>query len=87
MTTKNDRGYRLILNLKNLNENIEHIDFKMHGLKDILKMVEKNCFMTSLDIKDVYYSIPVDENSQKYLKSIWNRRDSSLINYSVVFFC
>ena len=31
----------------------------MHGLKEILKMVEKNCFMASLDIKDAYYSIPV----------------------------
>ena len=68
MTTKNDGGYRLILNLKNLDENIKHIHFKMHSLKEILKMVEKNCFMASLDIKDAYYSIPVDDSSQKYLK-------------------
>ena len=46
-------------------ENIEHIHFKMHGLKEIVKMVEKNCFMVSLDIKHVYYSIRVDESSQK----------------------
>ena len=46
-------------------ENIEHIHFKMHDLKEIVKMVEKNCFMVSLDIKDVYYSIRVDESSQK----------------------
>ena len=52
VTTKNDGGYRLILNLKNLNENIELIHFKMHNLKEILKMVEKNYFMASLDIKD-----------------------------------
>ena len=45
MATKNDRWYRLILNLKNLNENIEHIYFKIQGLKEILKMVQKNCFM------------------------------------------
>ena len=40
-------GYRLLLNLKSLIETIEHIYFKMHGLKEILKMVEKNCFMPS----------------------------------------
>ena len=61
----------MILNLKNLNENIKHIHFKIHGLKEIVKMVEKNCFMASLDIKDLYYSIRVDESSQKYLKFIW----------------
>ena len=71
VTTKNDGGYRLILNLKNLNENIH---FKMHSLKEILKMVETNCFMTSLDIKDAYYSIPIDESSQKYLKFKWKEQ-------------
>ena len=33
VTIENDGGYRLILNLKNLNENIEHIHFQMHSLK------------------------------------------------------
>ena len=28
----------------------------------------RNCFMTSLDIKDAYYSLPVD---QKYLEFYW----------------
>ena len=64
----------MILNLKNLNENIEHIHFKIHGLKEILKMVEKNCFMASLDIKVAYYLIPVDETSEKYLKLIWKEQ-------------
>ena len=46
----------------------------MKILKEILKMVEKNCFMTSSDVKDAYYSIPVDESSQKYLKFIWKEQ-------------
>ena len=29
-------------------------------------MAETNCFMASLDKKDAYDSIPVDESSQKY---------------------
>ena len=37
-------------------------------------MVEKNCFMASLDIKDAYNSTPVDESSQKYLKFIWKEQ-------------
>ena len=31
----------------------------------------RNCFMTSLDIKDAYFSLPVDESFQKYLKFYW----------------
>ena len=37
-------------------------------------MIEKNCFMASLDIKVAYYLIPVDETSQKYLKRIWKEQ-------------
>ena len=70
VTTKNYAGYKLILNLKNLNQYIDHIHFKMHGLKEILKMVEKKCFVTFLDIKDVNYSALVDESSQKHVKFI-----------------
>ena len=42
----------------------------MHGLNEILKLVERNCYMAALDIKDAYYSIPVEENFQKYLKFV-----------------
>ena len=71
---KNYAGYKLILNLKNLNQHIDHIHFKMHGLKEILKMVEKKCFVTSLDIKDANYSALVDESSQKHVKFIWKEQ-------------
>ena len=46
----------------------------MRGLKKILALVERNCYMVALDIKDAYYSIQVEENSQKYLKYIWKGR-------------
>ena len=71
VTPKSDGGYRLILNLKSLNEYIDIEHFKMHGLKEILKLVERNCYMAALDIKDAYYSIPVEEGFQKYLKFVW----------------
>ena len=71
VTPKSDGGYRLILNLKSLNEYIDIEHFKMHGLKEILKLVERNCYMAALDIKDAYYSIPVEESFQKYLKFVW----------------
>ena len=42
--------------------------FKMETINSILRLVRKGCFMAKLDIKDAYYSIPVHEEDQKYLK-------------------
>ena len=70
VTPKSDGGYRLILNLKNLNEYIDIEHFKMHVLNEILKLVERNCYMAALDRKDAYHCIPVEESFQKYLKFV-----------------
>lgn len=60
--------FRDILDLKKINECREYFHFKTHNLQKILKMVKLICFMLSLDIKDTYYSVPVDQCFQKYLK-------------------
>ena len=61
-------GYRMILNLKKLNQVSEYHHFKMDTLKSILTLVTPNIFMTKLDIKDAYYSVPILEEHQKLLK-------------------
>ena len=68
---KKDGSHRLILNLKNLNQFAEYKHFKMDSLHTILRLMKKGCYMASLDIKDTYYTIPVDETYQKYLKFRW----------------
>ena len=50
------------MKLKSLNENIGYTHVKVHGLKEFLKMVEKNYFIASLDIKGAY-----KDSFQKYL--------------------
>ena len=74
VTTKKDWSYRFKLNPKDLDQYIEYNDFEMHDLQEILKLVTPLCKMASLDIKDAYYSIPVDESFQKYLKFYWNQK-------------
>ena len=66
VSPKKDRIYKLILNLKDLNQYIEYNQFKMHGLQEILELVTPLCKMASLDIKDAYYSTPVGKGFQKY---------------------
>ena len=55
-------GFRLILNLKELNNVSEYHHFKMETLKSILTLVSPGVFMTKLDIKDAYYSVPIKKD-------------------------
>ena len=68
VTPKSDGDYRVILNLKQLNQFIEYQHFKMHTIKEVLQMVYKDCYMTSIDLKDAYYSVKIAENYHCFLK-------------------
>ena len=65
---KNDGTYRMILNLKPFNKYLQYHHFKMDTLKTAVAMVRPNCYMASIDLTDAYYSVPIKEPHQKYLK-------------------
>ena len=71
---KKDGKWRMILNLKDLNKDIQYHHFKMETLKDALSLVKEGCFMSSLDLKDAYFSVHVNEASQQYLKFKWENQ-------------
>ena len=68
---KADGSFRLILNLKRLNDHIVYHHFKMESLKSVIQLMEKDCFMASVDLRDAYYSIPMSVHAHKYLKFTW----------------
>ena len=68
---KKDGSYRLILNLKEFNENVEYHHFKMDSIQSVINMVTPNCFMASIDIKDAQYSLPIAPEHRKYLRFQW----------------
>jgi len=43
----------------------------MDTLNTIIKLVEKDCFMASIDWKDAYYSVPIAKSDRKYLRFLW----------------
>ena len=65
---KKDGNYRLILNLKAMNKSVTYRHFKMDNLKTAIDLVRPNCFMASVDLKDAYYSVPIHNTYQSYLK-------------------
>ncbi len=60
--------YRMILNLKKLNLNMEKIHFKMDTLLSTLAMIEPGMKMLSVDFSDAYYSLAVAPHHRKYLR-------------------
>ena len=68
---KKDGSHRMILNLKLLNKNITHHHFKIDTVLSAVRLMKHGCFMASIDLKDVYHSVPTHSDFQKYLKLSW----------------
>ena len=66
--SKSDGTRRLILNLKNLNEFLEYNHFKMETVHSIADLIQPDCYMTTVDLKNAYYSVKISEEDSKYLK-------------------
>lgn len=60
--------FRMILNLKYLNQFIDAPHFKMEDLRSASKLMTRNCFMGTVDLKDAYYFIPVHVSHRKFLR-------------------
>ena len=72
LVPKSPYSCQLILNLKKLSEHVPYTHIKMETINySVLIMIAPNCYMAKLDIKDAYYSIPILEEHQKYLKFLF----------------
>ena len=68
---KKDDSNRMILNLKKLNQYASKIHFKMDTLNTVIKLIEKDCYMASIDLEDAYYSVSITPADRKYLRFMW----------------
>ena len=71
LRNKKDGSYRMIPNLKKLNQYTNKMHFKMDTLNTVIKLIEKDCYMTSIDLKDAYYSVSIRPSDRKYLRFMW----------------
>jgi len=65
---KKDGSKRMILNLKGLNSYIEYNHFKMESIQNVIDSIEEGSYMASVDLKDAFFSVPINRDHQKYLK-------------------
>lgn len=68
LVKKADGTNRFIFNLKKLNKFIDTIHFKMEDIRSAKNLLTQDAYMGSLDLKDAYYLIPVQENHRKFLR-------------------
>ena len=63
--------YRLILNLKKLNEYVTYNKFKMDHIDQVLNMVFPNCFFGSVDLTQAFNHLSMHKDSVPYLMFTW----------------
>lgn len=68
LVPKPDGTKRFIFNLKSLNRHIINHHFKMEDIRTAINLMYPNCYMTTIDLKDAYYVIPVHKMHRKYLR-------------------
>lgn len=65
---KSNGTYRFILNLKTLNRFILHKHFKMEDIRTASKLLSKDVYMATIDLKDAYFFVPIHKSCRKYLR-------------------
>ena len=66
MAQKAGGGHRAIIYLSHFNDFVEKKKFKMNTIGDVKCSVTKRGFGTTIDLKDVFYHIPLHVESRKY---------------------
>ena len=64
-------GHRPVVNLCPLNRFIPYEHFKMEGIHMLKDLLRKGDFMVKIDLKDAYFTVPVWQNHQKFLRFVW----------------
>ena len=64
----------MILDLTKLNKLIEYKYFKVFILKTALDLLKEGNRMASVDLTDAYYSVPISDSHNKYLRFMWKQQ-------------
>ena len=68
---KKGGGHRPVVNLKGLNHFVEYQHFKMEGVSMLKDLLKPNDFLTKIDLKDAYLTVPVWIHHRKFLRFLW----------------
>ena len=65
---------RPVVDMRDLNNFIEPVHFKMEDLSHLPSVLRRGDFMCKIDLKDAYQTIPIAKKSRIYLRFLWRGR-------------
>ena len=68
---KKDGSLRPVINLKKLNTFVKYQHFKQESLSFALDLIQRNDYLTSIDLTDAYFSLRIDSDYCKFLRFTW----------------
>ena len=71
MIPKKGGERRPVVDMKDLNNFIEPVHFKMEDLSHLPSVLRRGDFMCKIDLKDAYQTIPIAKKSRIYLRFLW----------------
>ena len=66
--------FRPVIDLSFLNKFVENSHFQMESILCLKSLLQKGDYMTTLDLKDAYLSVPVHKDSRKFLQFLWRNK-------------
>ena len=72
LVPKPDGTDRFILNLKALNKFVLEEHFKLEDIRTAAKLIFPNYPMSTLDLKDAYFLVPIHKTHKKFLRFKFN---------------
>lgn len=68
LVTKQDGGFRPILDLRHLNQFLKVLPFRMLRTVDVLRSVRHGDWFTSIDLRDAYFHVPIAPRHRQFLR-------------------
>ena len=68
---KKDGTRRPVIDLRQLNQFVKKVPFKMEDLTQLPSVLQKGDFLCKIDLQDAYLSIPVAKKARVYLRFLW----------------
>lgn len=65
---------RPVINLRNLNKSVSYYHFKMETIETVKSLIQCGDFLTSLDLTDAYFAVPIHSDFKKFLRFKWNEK-------------